>query len=117
MKGGAGNTLKDSFYKERLIKSSANSMYGTFNRTMRPNAEDSDDDLPENMTKMTVEEEAMDMKNHLKNFKKTSEGSGYAFVKFECTHKLLRSINVDVHRFRKFAVMSSLKRWTSPIIN
>lgn len=30
-----GNTLKDSFYKERLIKSSANSMYNTFNRTMR----------------------------------------------------------------------------------
>ena len=30
-----GNTLKDSFYKERLIKSSANSMYNTFNRTLK----------------------------------------------------------------------------------
>lgn len=50
MKVSAGNTLKDSFYKERLIKSSANSMYGTFNRTQNAQ-DDSDDDLPENKTR------------------------------------------------------------------
>lgn len=50
-----GNTLKDSFYKERLIKSSANSMYNTFNRTQKREDIDSDDDLPENMTKITME--------------------------------------------------------------
>lgn len=42
MKSGHGNTLKDSFYKERLIKSSANSMYNTFNRTSNVPANDSD---------------------------------------------------------------------------
>lgn len=42
MKASAGNTLKDSFYKERLIKSSANSMYNTFNRTQ--NVRDDSDD-------------------------------------------------------------------------
>jgi hypothetical protein len=42
MKVASGNTLKDSFYKERLIKSSAKSMYNTFNRTQNPR-EDSDD--------------------------------------------------------------------------
>ncbi len=41
----AGNTLKDSFYKERLIKSNANSMYNTFNRTQNFSHEE-DDDLP-----------------------------------------------------------------------
>ena len=56
MKVSAGNTLKDSFYKERLIKSSANSMYGTFNRTQNAQ-DDSDDDLPQNKTMMTAEEE------------------------------------------------------------
>lgn len=50
-----GNTLKDSFYKERLIKSSANSMYNTFNRTHKAEDIDSDDDLPQNMTKITTE--------------------------------------------------------------
>lgn len=64
MKVSAGNTLKDSFYKERLIKSSANSMYNTFNRTQNVR-DDSDDELPENMTMMTTEEETLDMKNHL----------------------------------------------------
>ena len=34
------------------------------------------------------------MKTHLSEFKKTSEGNGYAFVKFQCSHKLLRSLNV-----------------------
>ena len=52
--GRAGNTLKDSFYKERLIKSSANSMYNTFTKTMRDKMNESDDDLPENMTMMTT---------------------------------------------------------------
>lgn len=46
MKVATGNTLKDSFYKERLIKSSANSMFGTFNRTNLAYANDSDEDLP-----------------------------------------------------------------------
>ena len=41
-----GNTLKDSFYKERLIKSSANSMYNTFNRSKGQLMEESDDELP-----------------------------------------------------------------------
>lgn len=94
--GKDGNTLKDSFYKERLIKSSANSMYNTFTRTFNRNQNDSDDDLPENRTMITAEEESIDMKNHLKDFSKTSEGPGYAFLKFECTHKMLKSINVVV---------------------
>lgn len=88
-----GNTLKDSFYKERLMRSSANSMYATFNRTGK-DGNDSDDELPENMTKMTTEEESLDMRNHLKEFRKTSESAGYAFLKFECTYKKLQSINV-----------------------
>lgn len=53
MKVTAGNTLKDSFYKERLIKSSATNMYNTFNRTNMAFFNDSDEDLIENMTTMT----------------------------------------------------------------
>ena len=52
--GNEGNTLKDSFYKERLIKSSANSMYNTFSRTFNRDNNDSDDDLPENRTIITA---------------------------------------------------------------
>ena len=41
------------------------------------------------------------MKDHLKNFAKTSSGSSYAFLTFECTHKMLKSINVHVGIWQK----------------
>lgn len=48
------------------------------------------------------------MEDHLKDFGKTSEGSSYAFLKFECTHKMLRSINVFLHPYlRKLDLISS----------
>lgn len=53
MKAASGNTLKDSFYKERLIKSSASNMNNTFNRTNMTYANDSDEDLLENITMQT----------------------------------------------------------------
>lgn len=54
MKSKNGNTLKDSFYKERLIKSSANSMYNTLNKGMKTNDDESDDDV-EGVRKLSVE--------------------------------------------------------------
>lgn len=46
MKGSSGNTLKDSFYKQRLIKSSATNFHNTMNKTSFGLGQDSDDDLP-----------------------------------------------------------------------
>ena len=112
-----GNTLKDSFYKERLIKSSANSMYNTFNKSSQPQDRDSDDELPENITKISIEEEALIMKDHLKNFGKTSSGSSYAFLTFDCTHKMLKSINVMIELFRKSDHISFCKKSIFPTTN
>ena len=90
----SGNILKDSYYKERLLKSNAASMYKTSlgaTKTYMQNNVDHDesdnDDIPQ-------EEQEMDLQKLLQRFGKTSSGETYAFLEFVCTHKKLKSLKI-----------------------
>lgn len=90
-----GNILKDSYYKERLLKSNAASMYKTNQASSKlyaqnqfaDNDSDDNDDIPQ-------EEQELNLQRILQRFGKTSSGETYAFLDFVCTHKKLRSLKI-----------------------
>jgi hypothetical protein len=87
-----GNILKDSFYKERLARTSNHIIKGyTTNFAPTTVEEESDTDA----IVISPEEELLDIKTHLADFGRTACGSTFAFREAAITHKRLPALHVS----------------------
>lgn len=94
-----GNILKDSFYKERLARTSNHIIKGhTTNFAGGAVEEESDTDA----VVISAEEEQIDFKQHLSDFGRSASGETFAFREISITHKRLPALHVplaySVHR-------------------
>ena len=104
-----GNILKDSFYKERLARTSGNIINAHTTNHFAPvqNNEDSDTDAQV----ISPEEEQLDFQQLLSGFGKTADGASFAFRELQCTHKRLTAIHVLLLAFRRSENTSIWRRW------
>lgn len=104
-----GNILKDSFYKERLARTSGNIVNAhTTNHFPQQNQEDSDTDAQV----ITPEEEQLDFQQLLSRFGKTADGASFAFLELQCTHKRLTALHVRLDGVRRSANTGTCRGWT-----
>jgi hypothetical protein len=102
-----GNILKDSFYKERLARTSKKLINAHTTNFAPPPEEDSETETA------TPEELQIDPQEHLTDFGKTSDGSTFAFLSFVCTHKRLPALRVPPPPRRTFRNSSCWSEWIS----
>lgn len=103
-----GNILKDSFYKERLARTSGNIINAhTTNHFPQQQQEDSDTDAQV----ITTEEEQLDFQQLLSGFGKTADGASFAFRELQCTHKRLTALHVWLDLGRRSGSTSTWKGW------